>query len=113
MFDGFISPVTNPFLFEDPRSLTEVRPIFLYQKIPSNQPDFRGGGTWFFGTQARVAVTDRLSFVMNKLGGTSLNPGSGSIYDDQLGFSELWLGPKYTIIRGEETGTLLAAGLQF
>jgi hypothetical protein len=112
-FDGFISPVTNPFLFEDPRSLTEVRPIFLYQKIPSDQPDFKGGGTWFFGAQARVAVTDRLSFVMNKLGGTSLNPGSGSIYDDSTGFSELWLGPKYTIIRGEETGSLLAAGLQF
>ena len=30
VFDGFISPVTNPFLFEDPRSLTEVRPIFMY-----------------------------------------------------------------------------------
>jgi hypothetical protein len=113
VFDGFISPVTNPFLFEDPRSLTEVRPIFLYQKVPSDQPQFKGGGTWFFGTQARVAVTDRLSFVMNKLGGTSINPGSGSIYDDQLGFSELWLGPKYTIVRGEETGSLLAAGLQF
>src|SRR5262249_25617678 len=33
-FDQFISPVTNPFLFEDPRSLTEVRPIFMYQRIP-------------------------------------------------------------------------------
>ena len=30
-FDSFISPVTNPFLFEDPRSLTEVRPIFMIQ----------------------------------------------------------------------------------
>ena len=26
-FDNFISPVTNPSLFEDPRALTEVRPI--------------------------------------------------------------------------------------
>ena len=112
-FDNFISPVTNPFLFEDPRSLTEVRPIFLYQKIPSDQPQFQGGGAWFFGTQARVAITDRLSFVMNKLGGVSINPGSGSPYDDNLGFAELWLGPKYTILRGEENCNLLAAGLQF
>src|SRR5205085_9724483 len=33
--DTFSSPVTNPFLFEDPRSLTELRPIFIWQKIPS------------------------------------------------------------------------------
>ena len=31
--DSFISPVSNPFLFEDPRSLTEVRPIFIYQGV--------------------------------------------------------------------------------
>jgi len=113
MFDGFISPVTNPFLFEDPRSLTEVRPIFMYQQIPGRQPDFQGGNIWFFGTQARVAVTDRLSFVFHKIGGISVNPGSGSAFDGQTGFSELWLGPKYTIIRNEETCSLLAAGLQF
>lgn len=112
-FDGFISPVTNPFLFEDPRSLTEVRPMFMYQSIPSGQPDFQGGGVWFFGTQARVAFTDRLSFVFNKIGGLSFNPGSGSSYDSNVGFAELWLGPKYTILRGENTGSLLAAGLQF
>ena len=28
---GLISPVSNPFLFEDPRALTELRPIFMYQ----------------------------------------------------------------------------------
>ena len=81
VFDGFISPVTNPFLFEDPRSLTEVRPIFMYQQIPGGQPDLSGGNIWFFGTQARVAFTDRLSFVFHKLGGISVNPGSGSTFD--------------------------------
>ena len=25
-------PVTNPFFFEDPRSLTELRPVFLFEK---------------------------------------------------------------------------------
>jgi hypothetical protein len=112
-FDNFISPVTNPFLFEDPRSLTEVRPIVLYQKVPSGQANFQGGSAWFFGTQARVAFTDRLSFVLNKLGGTAIDPGSGSPFGSQVGFSELWLGPKYTFIRSEETCSLLAGGLQF
>jgi hypothetical protein len=112
-FDGFISPVTNPFLFEDPRSLTEVRPIFIFDKIPSAEPDFRGGNTIFFGTQLRIAVTDRLSFTINKLGGESLNPGSGSEFPGDTGFAELWLGPKYTFIRNENTGSVLAGGLQF
>jgi hypothetical protein len=112
-FDGFISPVTNPFLFEDPRSVTEVRPIFLYQNIPSRQPDFQGGNIWFFGLQGRVALTDRISLTINKLGGISLNPSGSSPYSGSTGFAELWLGGKYTILRSEETGSLLAAGLQF
>jgi hypothetical protein len=110
-FDGFISPVTNPFLFEDPRSLTEVRPIFLYQKIPGGQPDFGGGHITFFGTQARLAVTERLSFVIHKLGGQWFS--SGGPVDASSAFTELWLGPKYTFIRNETTGSLLAGGLQF
>lgn len=113
VFDQFISPVTNPFLFEDPRSLTEVRPIFMYQQIPGRQPDMHGGNIWFFGTQARLAVTDRLSFVFDKLGGLSVNPGSGSVFPGQTGFSELWLGPKYTFIRNEEAARVMAGGLQF
>jgi len=113
VFDNFISPVTNPFLLEDPRSLTEFRPLFIFQKVPRSQPDFRGGDIWFFGGQARVALTDRISLVIHKLGGLSINTGSASIYDGSTGFSELWLGPKYTLIRNEQSGSVLATGLQF
>ena len=112
-FDGFISPVTNPLLFEDPRALTEVRPIFMYQQIPSNQPDFKGGSIYYYGLQARVAVTDRLSFVINNLSGTTLSPGAGSAYSGGTGFDELWLGPKYTFLRNENSCSLVAGGVQF
>lgn len=112
-FDGFISPVTNPFLFEDPRSLTELRPIFLIQKMPTGQADFLGGNITFFGVQARVAFTDRISFVFNKLGGIWVNPGNDSIVDSQSGFAELWFGPKFTFVRNEDTGSVVAGGLQF
>lgn len=111
-FDCFVSPVTNPFLFEDPRSVTELRPIFIYQKVPSAQPNFQGGNIWFLGTQARVAFTDRFSLTINKLGATAVNPGS-ALYDDAFGFSELWLGPKFTFVRNEDTGLLVAGGAIF
>jgi hypothetical protein len=112
-FCNMISPVTNPFLFEDPRSLTEIRPIFIYQRIPGGQPDFFGGNVSFFGTQARVAITNRLSFTVNKLGGIWLNPNDSSPIGGDGGFAEIWLGPKFTFIRNEQTGSLLAGGLQF
>src|SRR5262245_15959579 len=73
-FDGFISPVTNPFYFEDPRSLTEVRPLFLYQATPIRNSIFHGGDIEFAGMQARLALTDRLSVVMSKLGAIWIEP---------------------------------------
>src|SRR5689334_22588699 len=33
-FDSFISPLSNPFFFEDPRSLTEARGIFIDNSVP-------------------------------------------------------------------------------
>jgi len=113
-FDGFISPVTNPFLFEDPRSLTEVRPIFLFQTAPSGNPGFRGGQMEFFGLQGRLALTERLSFVINKLGGVAIQPNDNTLgFEDTTGFAEINLGPKYTFLRNEQTGTLAAGGLTF
>ncbi|OWK36261.1 hypothetical protein [Fimbriiglobus ruber] len=109
-FDTFVSPVTNPFLFEDPRALTEIRPIFIYQKVPSAQPNFQGGNIWFVGAQTRVAFGDRFSLTINKLGVTGVDAGSGSPYGDHTGLAELWLGPKVTVIRDEASNTLLAVG---
>lgn len=113
-FDGFISPVTNPFLFEDPRALTEGKIIFMQQDAPSSQYVFRGGDIGYFGFQGRLAVTERLSFVMTKFGWIWTDPNTRlQGFDDTVGFSEIWLGPKYTFLRNESCGTLGAVGLQF
>jgi hypothetical protein len=113
LFDGFISPVSNPFLFEDPRALTEVRPLFLFQQVPGRQPDFHGGHITFFGAQARVAFTDRWSLVISKFGGIAVDPHEPSPFHSTTGFAEIWLAPKFTFYRGEETCSVAAAGLQF
>lgn len=114
-FDGFISPVSSPFLFEDPRSLTEARLIFMQQGTPKNQYVFGGNSLQYFGLQARVALTDRLSFVMNKAAGGVWTEPANHIqgFSNTGGFSEIWLGPKYTFLRSENSGTLGAAGLVF
>jgi hypothetical protein len=113
-FPHMISPVTMPFFFEDPRSLTEIRPIFMYQGAPSGNPIFRGGHSEFFGTQARLAFTDRLSLVINELGFVSLNPNAPADgVTRSTGFANLLLGPKYTFLRNCQTGSVMAAGLTF
>jgi hypothetical protein len=113
-FDGFISPVTNPFLFEDPRSLTEVRPIFMWQQTPTRNSVFRGGDIEFFGLQARLAITERFSVVVNELGLISSEPhNAGGDFQNHLGFAQIRIGPKFTFLRNEDTGTLGAVGLTF
>ena len=112
-FDQFTSPISNPFLFEDPRSLTEVRAIGLYQRIPGSQPNFLGGDAFFGGLQARVAFTERLSLSMTKLGIAGVNPRGQSVYDGGTGLAELWLGPKYTFYRDPEFASIISGGVQF
>lgn len=111
-FDRLGTPVTNPFLFEDPRSLTEVRPIFLWQTISSGAAPLNGGDAYFYGLQARVALTDWLSFTLNKLGGVSINPENTNL-SDQSGLAEIWLGPKFTFLRLPDSCTVAAFGVQF
>jgi hypothetical protein len=117
-FDYFASPVTNPFLFEDPRALTELKPLFIYQGAPSSNPIFRGGNAEFYGLQARLAVTERLSFTVNELGFVTLNPfnpsaGPPGLFSQSTGFAQVVLGPKYTFLRSEDWKTVMAGGLLF
>lgn len=112
-FCDFVSPLSNPFYFEDPRSLTELRPMMFYQGIPGNDPWFRGGNLWYFGGQGRLAFGQRVSLVVHKFGFAAFNPGGGSIFQGGNGLSELWLGPKVVVYRDAEAKSLISIGTQF
>jgi hypothetical protein len=109
-----ISPVSSPFLFEDPRALTEVRPLFFYQTAPNRNPAFSGGSSEFFGIQARVAFCERWSLVISELGLVSIQPHNSDVgLGDQTGFAEIRIGPKWTFYRDEQAGRVAAAGVTF
>jgi hypothetical protein len=112
-FAHFSSPISNPFLAEDPRSLSELRPLFLYQTIPGDQPYYKGGSAIFFGLQGRLAFTERLSIVLHKLGGVSISAGDGSVADSSTGLAEIWLGPKFVFWRDPDNQLIGSAGLMF
>lgn len=78
-FDEFISPQTNPVFFEDPRSLTEARLVYLRNSVASGLG--APGDFDYFGMQLRAAVTHRLSLITTKAGffcmGSDLEPDDG------------------------------------
>jgi hypothetical protein len=117
-FDRIASPVTNPFLFEDPRALTELKPLFIYQGAPNTNAIFRGGNAEFYGMQARVAFTERFSVTLNELGFVSLNPNNPAAdptgqFSKSTGFAQVEVGPKYTFWRCPERQSVAAGGVIF
>jgi hypothetical protein len=113
-FDGMVSPVSNPFFFEDPRSLTEARPLFMFQAIPHKNTLLHGGDIEYVGIQGRVAFTERWSFVVSELGGIFIQPNTTTNgFADASSFAQVTLGPKFTFIRDENSGTVAAMGLNF
>ncbi|RPI84442.1 MAG: hypothetical protein EHM42_07515 [Planctomycetaceae bacterium] len=104
-FDDFISPMTNPVYFEDPRTLTEARFIFLNHHIPSA---LGGQDAQLYAAQLRAALTENLSLVAAKDGYiVSQNP----VLDD--GFADLALGLKYNLFRDPEAQRLVSAGFSY
>lgn len=101
-FDDFISPMTNPTHFEDPRNLTEARFIYLRHKVPQAAA---GGEINLFALQLRAAITDRLSVIVTKDGYiSSTNP----LVDD--GWADVAAGLKYNLLRDPAGQGLLSIG---
>lgn len=100
-YDNFISPMTNPVFFEDPRNLTEARLIFLNHKVPQAAA---GGDIQLYALQVRAALTDRLSLIATKDGYiVSSNP----LIDD--GWADVSAGLKY-LLYSDPANQVLASG---
>ncbi len=106
-FDDFISPISNPFFFEDPRSLTEARGIFIDNSLPR----FLGGGdAQVWAAQLRGRLTDRFSVIAPRLSYFQVNEaGGGAPY----GFLSAPVGGKLNLIRDVERQFIVSAGITY
>lgn len=101
-FDDFISPMTNPVFFEDPRNVTELRGIYLNHNVPAAAG---GGDIQLYAVQIRARLTDRLSLIATKDGyAVSDNP----LIDD--GWADVSLGLKYGLYRDPANQLLVSTG---
>jgi hypothetical protein len=104
-FGDFISPMTNPVNFEDPRTLTEARFIFLNHRIPAA---VGGDGLQLFALQVRAALNDRLSIIATKDGYiVSQNPVVGD------GWADVAAGLKLNLYSDPCAGQLLSTGATY
>jgi hypothetical protein len=106
-FDRFISPISNPFFFEDPRSLTEVRGIFIENALPR---ETSGGDFQLYAGQIRGRVTDRVSIIAPRLGYLNVNQAGGG---SPNGFLSAPVGFKFNFIRDTERQFLVSGGLTY
>ncbi len=104
-FNDFVSPMTNPVFFEDPRTLSEVRFIFLNHELPAA---LGGNSVQVYAMQVRAALTKRLSLIATK---------DGLIYTQspvlESGFADISAGLKYNLYRDPQAGRLLSVGMTF
>jgi hypothetical protein len=109
-FSDFISPTTNPVFFEDPRTLTEVRFLFLHNNLPA-LPGLginRSNSVQVYAAQVRVALSERWSLIATK---------DGFIYSQSPivdnGFADVSAGLKYNFYRDPVKGRLLSGGMTY
>lgn len=104
-FERFVSPLSNPFFFEDPRSLTEVRGVFIDQQLPAI---IGGGDLQVEALQLRGRLTERWSVVVGRLANINVNaPGGPS------GLLSVPIGAKCNLVRDVECQRLLTVGLTY
>lgn len=105
-----ISPLSHPTNFEDPRIISELRPIYAYHEIDN---DFvtAGGDVQLYALQARFALSDDLAFIATKDGYIDFNPDANVPKDE--GFADIALGFKYALHQDRELGEILTAGLRY
>lgn len=114
-FDDFISPMINFVYFEDPRTLTELRPIFAHHNVPAvigNGVD-AGGSIQLYAAQFRLALSERLSLIAVKDGYIDSNVGGTLDTLLDSGWADVGVGLKYNFLRDTCRGRIASAGISY
>jgi len=105
-FDDFISPISNPFFFEDPRSLTEARGIFFANSLPATS---NGGDADVWAAQLRGRLSERLSVIAPRLAYLNVNQAG----NPTSGLLSAPVGVKYNFVRDVDRQLLVSGGVTF
>ena len=91
--------------FEDPRNVTEIRPIFMNHKVPLAAG---GGDIQLYAVQLRARISENVSFIATKDGYVE---STNTLVSD--GWVDLAAGFKFSLLRDHCRGRLWSAGFTF
>jgi hypothetical protein len=106
----YVPPLANPIYNESPYITTELRPFYLYQKIPGNFVS-SGGQINLGAVQIRVALSERLGFIASKDGYADLD--FDKVLKDDDGFANLAFGFKFAVLTHPEEERILSLGARY
>ncbi len=109
-YEGFIAPISAPYLFEEPFVTTGLSAWYVHQGYPGGSI-FDGGHLNAVALQARVAITDRLAFIATKDGFVWSDPGLDLI-DDGQAFVNIAAGFKYALVDMREENFIVTPALR-
>jgi hypothetical protein len=111
-FGDFISPVSNPVNFEDPRATTEIRPLYAYHNVSNEFAT--SGDAHVVAVQARLALTERLAIIATKNGYVWMRPDPkiAGVVEHDDGWANIAFGLKYALYYHPERRAIGTFGLR-
>jgi len=111
-YEGFVAPLSMPYVFEDPFTTTGASAHYIWHEFPDHGVT-AGGDATVYALQLRVALTDRLSFIATQDGWMEFRPDL-SLLDDKAGGWMNWMaGLKYALIELPEERFILSPSLRY
>lgn len=111
-YEGFVAPLSMPYVFEDPFATTGVSAHYIWHEFPDDSVT-AGGDATVYALQVRVALTERLSFIATQDGWMEFRPDL-ALLDDQAGGWMNWMaGLKYALIELPEERFILSPSLRY
>jgi len=116
-YEGFVAPVTMPYLFEDPFITTGANFVGIWHDFPQNGnstggPKLKLGEAGILALQLRLALTERLAFIATKDGLVFYDADDPVLKDDE-DLTDITFGFKYALIEMKEDNFIFTPALRF